>query len=91
MQLLAADPTLVTWESVRLAVGAVRFGPEGWDEPWNESFNAKNEYVPALPGRTVNAYSYSSPGATGWNGLPSAMKGSSPRNGVLFVLSTLFD
>ena len=33
---------------VRLAVGAVRFGPEGWDEPWNESFNAKNEYVPAL-------------------------------------------
>jgi methylthioxylose transferase len=34
---------------VRLAVGAVRTGPEGWDEPWNESFNAKNEYVPALP------------------------------------------
>lgn len=32
----------------RLAVGAVRWGPEGWDEPWNESFNAKNEYVPAL-------------------------------------------
>jgi hypothetical protein len=35
---------------VRLAVGAARLGPEGWDEPWNESFNAKNEYVPALPG-----------------------------------------
>jgi hypothetical protein len=34
---------------VRLAVGAVRFGPEGWDEPWSESFNAKNEYVPSLP------------------------------------------
>ena len=34
---------------VRLAVGAMRWGPEGWDEPWNESFNAKNEYVPALP------------------------------------------
>jgi hypothetical protein len=34
---------------VRLAVGAVRFGPEGWDEPWAESFNAKNEYVPSLP------------------------------------------
>ena len=33
----------------RLAVGAARFGPEGWDEPWNESFNAKNEYLPALP------------------------------------------
>lgn len=36
--------------AVRLAVGAARLGPEGWDEPWNESFNAKNEYVPALPG-----------------------------------------
>jgi methylthioxylose transferase len=34
---------------VRLAVGTVRYGPDGWDEPWNESFNAKNEYVPALP------------------------------------------
>jgi hypothetical protein len=34
---------------VRLAVGATRAGPEGWDDPWNESFNAKNEYVPALP------------------------------------------
>ena len=33
---------------VRLAVGAAREGPDGWDEPWNESFNAKNEYVPAL-------------------------------------------
>ena len=36
--------------AVRLAVGAARFGPEGWDDPWNESFNAKNEYLPALPG-----------------------------------------
>jgi hypothetical protein len=34
---------------VRLAVGAARLGPDGWDEPWNESFNAKNEYVPSLP------------------------------------------
>lgn len=33
---------------VRLAVGAARYGPEGWDQPWNESFNAKNEYVPTL-------------------------------------------
>lgn len=33
---------------VRLAVGAARTGPSGWDDPWNESFNAKNEYVPAL-------------------------------------------
>lgn len=33
----------------RLATGAIRFGPDGWDQPWNESFNAKNEYVPALP------------------------------------------
>ena len=36
--------------AVRLAVGATRFGPEGWDDPFNESFDAKNEYVPALPG-----------------------------------------
>ena len=35
--------------AIRLAVGAARFGPEGWDDPWNESFNAKNEYLPALP------------------------------------------
>ena len=35
---------------VRLAVGAMRFGPEGWDDPFNESFEAKNEYLPALPG-----------------------------------------
>ena len=34
---------------VRLAVGAARAGPGGWDDPWNESFNAKNEYVPAVP------------------------------------------
>jgi methylthioxylose transferase len=36
--------------AIRLAVGAARFGPEGWDDAFNESFNAKNEYVPALPG-----------------------------------------
>ena len=34
--------------AVRLAVGAARLGPEGWDEPFNESFEAKNEYLPAL-------------------------------------------
>ena len=34
--------------TMRLAVGAARLGPEGWDEPFNESFEAKNEYVPAL-------------------------------------------
>jgi hypothetical protein len=35
--------------AVRLAVGAARFGPEGWDDPFNESFEARNEYLPALP------------------------------------------
>ena len=34
--------------ATRLAVGAARLGPEGWDEPFNESFEAKNEYLPAL-------------------------------------------
>src|SRR3712207_5563238 len=30
---------------LRLAIGALRFGPEGWDDPFNESFEAKNEYL----------------------------------------------
>jgi hypothetical protein len=34
---------------LRLAVGAVRSGPGGWDAPFDESFEAKNEYLPALP------------------------------------------
>jgi hypothetical protein len=34
--------------ATRLAVGAARLGPEGWDEPFHESFEAKNEYLPAL-------------------------------------------
>jgi methylthioxylose transferase len=34
---------------LRLAVGAVRSGPDGWDEPFDESFEAKNEYLAALP------------------------------------------
>ncbi|HEX2085846.1 MAG TPA: hypothetical protein VHF89_09200 [Solirubrobacteraceae bacterium] len=34
---------------LRLAVGAVRGGPEEWDEPFDASFEAKNEYLPALP------------------------------------------
>lgn len=34
--------------AARLSVGAARTGPDGWDEPFNESFEAKNEYLPAL-------------------------------------------
>jgi methylthioxylose transferase len=34
---------------LRLAVGAARTGPGGWDAPFDESFEAKNEYLPALP------------------------------------------
>ena len=34
---------------LRLAVGAARTGPGGWDAPFDDSFEAKNEYVPALP------------------------------------------
>ena len=44
-----AAALLVLGLVVRLAVGALRFGPEGWDDPFNESFEAKNEYLPALP------------------------------------------
>jgi hypothetical protein len=35
--------------AVRLAVGAMDYGPEGWDDVFNESFEAKNEYLVALP------------------------------------------
>jgi methylthioxylose transferase len=35
--------------AVRLAVATMRYGTDGWTEPWDTSFNAKNEYVPALP------------------------------------------
>ena len=35
--------------TTRLAVGALRNGPAGWDAPFDESFEAKNEYVAALP------------------------------------------
>jgi len=34
---------------LRLAVGAVRYGPEGWDDPYRESFEAKNEYHFGFP------------------------------------------
>ena len=34
--------------AMRLSLGAARLGPEGWDEPFHESFEAKNEYLPAL-------------------------------------------
>ncbi|HEV2815350.1 MAG TPA: hypothetical protein VGW10_18990 [Solirubrobacteraceae bacterium] len=33
---------------LRLAVGAARSGPGAWDAPFDESFEAKNEYLPAL-------------------------------------------
>jgi hypothetical protein len=33
----------------RLAVGAASRGPAAWDEVFDESFEAKNEYLPALP------------------------------------------
>jgi hypothetical protein len=35
--------------ATRLAVGAARTGPGGWDAVFDESFEAKNEYLPALP------------------------------------------
>ena len=35
--------------AVRLAVGAARSGPEGWNDAFDESFEAKNEYPQALP------------------------------------------
>ena len=35
--------------AVRLAVNATRSGPEGWNDPFDESFEAKNEYPQALP------------------------------------------
>ena len=35
--------------ALRLAVGAARTGPGGWDAPFDESFEAKNEYLAALP------------------------------------------
>ena len=35
--------------AIRLAVGAARTGPGGWDAPFDESFEAKNEYLAALP------------------------------------------
>jgi hypothetical protein len=44
-----AAATLAAALVLRLAVGAVRSGPDGWDEPFDESFEAKNEYLPALP------------------------------------------
>jgi hypothetical protein len=34
---------------LRLAVGAARYGPGAWDAPFDESFEAKNEYLAALP------------------------------------------
>jgi hypothetical protein len=34
---------------LRLAVGAMDHGPEGWDEAFNDSFEAENEYPEALP------------------------------------------
>jgi methylthioxylose transferase len=34
--------------ATRLAVGAARTGPGGWDAVFDESFEAKNEYLPAL-------------------------------------------
>jgi hypothetical protein len=34
---------------LRLAVGAARYGPAAWDAPFEESFEAKNEYLAALP------------------------------------------
>ena len=35
--------------ATRLAVGAARRGPDEWDAVFDESFEAKNEYLPALP------------------------------------------
>ncbi len=35
--------------AIRLAVGAARAGPEGWNDAFDESFEAKNEYPQALP------------------------------------------
>ena len=34
--------------AMRLAVGAARTGPGDWDAPFDDSFEAKNEYLPAL-------------------------------------------
>jgi methylthioxylose transferase len=44
-----AGAILVLALVVRLAVGAARSGPAGWDAPFDESFEAKNEYLAALP------------------------------------------
>ena len=53
LRTLAAVPfalaLLVITVALRLAVGAVRTGPSGWDAPFDESFEAKNEYLAALP------------------------------------------